>query len=104
MPTTGDGTFTYVINSDDLAKGLRPSKHVPRNSRFLTECNGAIGLDSVLQALEDLSENVVDTSALAGLQFPFPQLFNLNGVVIVATESEIYELINGVLDLKLTIS
>lgn len=47
--------FSFTIGSEHLSRGLRPSKRMPRNSRFLVECNGAVGRDGVLEALDELT-------------------------------------------------
>lgn len=104
MPTLGDGTFSFTINSGDLAKGLRPTKRSPRNTKFLTKCQGAVGLDNVLQALADITEDRIDTSALVGVAFPYPQLFVFSNLIIVCLEAKIYEYTGGSLVLKLDVT
>lgn len=87
--------FSYVINSEHLVKGLRPSERVARDTKFLVEAKGAIGRDGVLCAIDQLtrfSTSVTDT-------FPFPQLFVFINVVLVCGLTNIYELKNGVLTL-----
>ncbi len=91
MPTRGDGLFTFEIKHDELAKGLRPSKRNPRNSKFLVECAGAVGRDNVLQVLDDINEDLVDTSATILDGFPYPQIFVFTNLIIVCGESKIYE-------------
>ena len=49
-----------------LAKGLRPSKRLARNKSFLTTCNGFVGNDGVLSAIDDLSEIDVIPSEVIG--------------------------------------
>lgn len=97
MPTLNDGTFAFKIDSGDLAKGLRPTKRSPRNTKFLTKCQGAVGLDNVLQALADINLDWIDTSAIAGLAHPYPQLFVFSNLIVVCTENEIYEYSAGTL-------
>lgn len=48
--------FSFTIESNHLSKGLRPSKRMPRNSRFLVECAGAVGRDGVLQTIDELDQ------------------------------------------------
>jgi hypothetical protein len=91
MPTRGDGAFTIEIPSGDLAKGLRPSKRSPRNAKFLTECEGAVGLDNVLQVLDDVNEDLIDTSLVITDGFPYPQIFIFTKVIIVCGKTKIYE-------------
>lgn len=102
MPVLGNGVFSFTIPSSDLAKGLRPSKHSPRNTKFLTKCEGAVGIDNVLQVIKDLELERLDTSALADQTFPYPQLFVFTYAIIVCTPTQIYEVVNGTLSLKLT--
>ena len=96
MPTSGNGQFSFTIPSQDLAKGLRPSKRSPRNVKYLTICRGAVGYDNVLQVLEDLNSGVVDTSVITD-SFPYPQIFVFNNLTIVCSGTDIYELVAGVL-------
>jgi hypothetical protein len=100
MPISNSGTFSFVIKGSDLAKGLRPSKRSPRNSKYLTECVGAIGLDNILHTIEDISGDRLSLNSV----FPFPQLFVLTNLIIVCTGTKIYELVNGSLVLRLTVA
>jgi len=103
MPTLQDGTFSFTIGSEDLARGLRPSKRSPRNTKFLTKCAGAVGLDNVLQALADITGDRIDTSALAGVAHPYPQLFVFTNVIMVCLSTRIYEYDGTSLTLRLDI-
>ena len=91
--------FTFTISSDQLTRGLRPSKRAPRDSKFLVESKGAIGQDGVLCAIDQLTRTatteVTDT-------FPFPQLFVFTNLIIVCGRLKIYELVSGSLSLKYT--
>jgi hypothetical protein len=91
--------FTFTISSDQLTRGLRPSKRAPRDSKFLVESKGAIGQDGVLCAIDQLTRTttteVTDT-------FPFPQLFVFTNLIIVCGRMKIYELTSGSLSLKYT--
>ena len=93
--------FTFTISSDQLTRGLRPSKRAPRDSKFLVESKGAIGQDGVLCAIDQLTRTataeVTDT-------FPFPQLFVFTNLIIVCGRLKIYELVSGSLFLKYTAS
>ena len=93
--------FTFTISSDQLTRGLRPSKRAPRDSKFLVESKGAIGQDGVLCAIDQLTRTataeVTDT-------FPFPQLFVFTNLIIVCGRVKIYELTSGALSLKYTAS
>lgn len=50
-----DGSFSLMIDSAQLSKGLRPSKRSPRNSGYLVECSGAVGKDDILQVIDQLT-------------------------------------------------
>ncbi len=98
-----DGSFELVIESKQLATGLRPSKRIPRNSGVLVESKGAVGFDGVLQALESLTR--VATTAITDL-WPYPQIFVFTNLVLVCSQTKIYELdpATSALTLKLTTS
>lgn len=91
-PTTRDGTFSITISSEELAKGLRPTKSAPRDSRLLSKGVGAVGLDNVLQTLDDLNLNRMDMTGVTTLTFPYPQLFLFTCAVILCTKENVYEL------------
>lgn len=101
MPTLQNGVFSFTIPSADLGKGLRPSRRSPRNTRFLTKCNGAVGLDNVLQVLSELADDQIDTSIDITDNFPYPQLFTFINHIIICGETEIFELVGGVLTSRL---
>jgi len=107
MPILPTGTFTFLIPTEDLAKGLRPNVENPRNSKYLTECNGAVGIDNVLQVLKDMNlDHLIDVSALT-FAFPYPQLFVFTDMMLVCTETEVYEYVHsspGTLTLKITVA
>jgi hypothetical protein len=104
MPILGDGTFSFTINSDELARGLRPSKRMPRNSKFLTTCEGAVGLDNVLQAIENLNNSRIDVTGIPGIVYPYPQLFVFTQVILLCTKNRIYELVGTSLVLRLDVT
>ena len=60
------GNFLLKIDSGDLSKGLRPSRRAPRNSGYLTQCDGAVGRDGVLQVLDQLTKMDVTSSEVTG--------------------------------------
>lgn len=91
MEVLRDGTFTFTIQAEALARGLRPSKRVPRNSKYLIECIGAVGLDAVLQVIDDLEDYRMSTSGLITDTFPYPQVFIFTNMIIVCSERTIYE-------------
>jgi len=103
MQILQNGSFTFSIQPEELARGLRPSRRSPRNVKYLVQCEGAVGYDNVLQVLDDLNINIVDTSAIVD-GFPYPQLFVFNNVIIVCGESDIYELVAGALVHQLAVT
>lgn len=102
MPILQNGSFTFEIPTEDLAKGLRPSARSPRNAKFLTTCEGMVGLDNVLQVLDDIETHRVLTAAITD-DFPYPQLFVFTNAIIICGETTIYELIAGALTLVLDV-
>jgi hypothetical protein len=100
MPEGQVGTFTVTISSEQLKRGLRFSKRSPRNAGYLVTCIGAVGRDGVLQVLDTLTR--VDTSAVTGVAFPYPQLFVGPNLILICTSTKIYEYSAGVLTLKYT--
>jgi hypothetical protein len=100
MEVLRDGTFVYNLNSEDLSRGLRSSKRSPRNTKFLVECIGAVGFDKVLQVIDDLQNDRIDTAVITD-PFPYPQIFVLTGMIIVCGKTIIYEYVGGSLVSKL---
>jgi hypothetical protein len=93
--------FSFIIETGQLATGLRPNKRTPRESTFLTESKGAFGSDGVLSSVDELSR--IDTSDITD-SFPFPQIFVFTNMIIVCGRDKIYELVNNSLALKLTVT
>ena len=93
--------FTFILDTQDLARGLRPSKRVPRNSGYLVESSGAVGRDNVLQTL-DLMERM-DLSLISD-GFPYPQIFVFTNMIIICGETKIYEWVDSALVEKLTVT
>lgn len=100
MEVLRDGTFVYNLNNEELSRGLRSSKRSPRNTKFLVECVGAVGLDKVLQVIDDLQNDRIDTTVIADA-FPYPQIFVLTKMIIVCSATIIYEYESGSLTSKL---
>jgi hypothetical protein len=100
MEVLRDGTFVYNLNAEELSRGLRSSKRSPRNTKFLVECVGAVGMDKVLQVIDDLETDRIDTTVIADA-FPYPQIFVLTNMIIVCSATEIYEYESGALVSKL---
>ena len=96
MEVARDGSFMLTIGSGELARGLRPTSRSPRNEKFLTKCVGAVGIDEVLSALNNIGLYRIDTGIITD-GFPYPQIFVFSDHIVVCGESVIYELIGGVL-------
>ena len=91
MKVLRDGTFGFVIGAEALSRGLRPSKRVARNTQYLVECIGAVGLDKVLQVIDDLETDRIDTSATITDAFPYPQIFVFTDYILICDQQNIYE-------------
>ncbi len=83
--------FSFIISSEHLSHGLRPSKRAARDTKFLVEAKGAIGKEGVLCAIDNLTR--LDTSVSD--TFPFPQLFVFTNVIISCGLIDIYEWQSG---------
>lgn len=95
------GEFTYTIGSDKLSVGLRKVKGNQKNNGYLVSCIGAVGKDSILQAVEEF--NKIDTNIIMDV-FPYPQIFVFINIIIVCGRSTIYEYVDGVLYEQLTVT
>jgi len=91
--------FSFLIAAEELAKGLRPLKRIPRDRKFLVESKGAVGKDGVLSTIDELIR-IVTSSITDG--FPYPQLFVFTNLIIVCGLKEIYEWDGSSLSLKYT--
>ncbi len=85
-----DGTFTLSLEGNALSRGLRPSKRSPRNAQYLVKAAGMVGIDGVLQVIDDLELSRIDTSTITD-GFPYPQLFVFTNFILVCGETDIYE-------------
>lgn len=85
-------TTTYRAG---LENGLRPNERNPRNLQFLSMLRGAIPYDKVVSSLRELPDPI----SILNAQWPFPQLFHLRRMTLVAVEATIYEYKNGTLTL-----
>jgi hypothetical protein len=85
----------------NLHKGLRPSKRESRNSGYLIKCDGVVGRDGVLQALDQVTRMATD---IITDPFPYPQIFTSEKVIVVAGQTKIYEWDGAALVEKLTVT
>ena len=93
--------FKLTFGAQELSRGMRPSKRMPRNSGYLIQSSGAVGRDGVLQVLDPLSS--LDLSFITD-GFPYPQLFVFPSLIIACGETQIYEYESGSFVLKITVS
>src|SRR3990167_10372204 len=91
----------FTIGAEQLSKGLRPLKMMPNNSGYLINCNGAVGLDEMLVAVNALPRMNTDVVSDG---FPYPQLFVLTNMILLCGKTNIYEYISGIWTLKLTVT
>jgi hypothetical protein len=94
------GKFVCGIDAKELARGLRPTRRAPRNSGLLSECDGLVGREGVLQALDSLT--ALDVSVITD-GFPFPQIFVFTNVIIACGLLDIYEWKGSSLSLECSI-
>lgn len=93
MKILPNGYFSFNYSSDDLRLGLRKQSEVPRNNKYLTKCDGAVGYNKVLKTLTVLSiHSEIDGHADVVLDdFPFPQLFILDKLILLCNKQSILE-------------
>lgn len=82
-----------IIFRDGFAKGLRATTRAPKNSQALVLSEGAVPEDGLLRSLEELSS----FGSALGESWPFPQVFNLKTMTLVATQTELFSYELGVL-------
>jgi len=106
MGISRSGDFSVDILAKDLVRGLRPSKNIARDTKYLVECTGAFGRDGILKTLDALTRFglPLGNDTFLTTTFPYPQIFVLNSVIIVCTATKIYEVVNGLLVLKITVT
>ena len=93
--------FTIKINSEQLVKGLRPFKRIPKDSGYLVESIGAVGRNGVLQTIDALPR--INTEVIPD-SFPYPQIFVFTNLIIVCSATKIYEFTSSGLVEKLTVT
>lgn len=101
MEVMRNGKFVFRFDSVDLIKGIKALPSQPRKNKGLEGLSGMIGMDDGLVSLPDISR--LDTSVITDA-FPYPQIFAMNGFVIVCSAANIYEVVAGALELKLTVA
>ena len=100
MEVLRNGKFSLPITGNQL-HGLRNTSRNARNKHKLVDLTGAVGRDQVISVLEEF--NILNHQ-LTNLEFPYPQLFALSELIIICTDTSIYEYKNGVVTLKFTTS
>ena len=82
--------FNYTMKKA-LVVGLRSTDKNKRGRQALVQSNGAVPAEGALSSVEELSE--IDISTISPVpSFPYPQIFELNQLTLVCTETQIYEL------------
>ena len=102
MKVLEGGKFSDEIPGEVLSRGLRPSKRMARNTKYLIQCSGAVGRDRVLQVVEDLENDRIDTSIITD-SFPYPQIFVLVNMILVCGETKIYSYSGTTLTLEIDV-
>ena len=100
MTPRGD-YFKLTLSSQDLMRGLRPTKRSIRNAGFMIQCSGAVGREGALQILDQL--DAMDLAVITD-GFPYPQIFVFPLVTVVCGKTKIYEWVDAALVLKLTVT
>lgn len=77
-----------ILYKDGLARGLRASKHNPRNKGALIQADGIIQESGELFNLAELSN--FDVSSIEACTFPFPQVFQLREWTLICTPTKVY--------------
>ncbi|RLC21491.1 MAG: hypothetical protein DRH93_11680 [Deltaproteobacteria bacterium] len=80
--------LSLVLNSQEVALGLRKEKKQPKNTFDKVELTGMITQEGMLRT--NPVHTRIDTSIITD-GFPYPQLFVLNKVVIICGRTDIYE-------------
>lgn len=93
MKILPNGFFSFTYSPEDLSRGLRKFSEAPRNNKQLTRCNGAVGRNGVLKTLTalTLNEAAEDCVSVVWDDFPFPQLFVLEKLILLCNRTSILE-------------
>jgi hypothetical protein len=91
-----NGIFTFHVPSEVMSKGLRPSSKNQRNSSLLIKSSGMVGIDGTLSVLEKMfMSDAFKDALIIKDDFPFPQLFRVDRVVVVCNRESIVEVGTG---------
>jgi hypothetical protein len=97
------GVFAFYITDEFLARGLRSTRRAIKNSSLLIECKGAVGRDGTLSAVPNFYRSSLFESALVVKNdFPFPQVFMTDDLVIVCNRTSILEKVGNNLVSKIS--
>jgi len=98
MKILPNGYFSMEYDTEALSHGARPSRRLPRNNSFLSECKGAVGNEGTLKTLDALTiSTMFNVAGVTLADFPFPQLFLLERHIIVCNRASIMENVKGTL-------
>lgn len=103
MKTLNNGYFSDRWEAGELAGGLRVTDKVPRGTKTLAVCEGAVGIDGQLNTIPVPTISALYASSLVVKDdFPFPQIFTLEKFIIVCNRTSILELTGAGLVSKAT--
>lgn len=98
MPTDSRGTFSHPISSEKLMSGLRKELSLARDKDYLVQSDYAVGYAGSLASIPDLRPQQLDLTGIESL-WPFPQIVQCRRMTFVFTNTAIYMLANGNLEL-----
>jgi hypothetical protein len=92
------GKFSVTIGEKEIQAGLRPINNGFKNTPFLTQAEGVVGLQGLLQTCpNDTQNSILDDPLIISDDFPFPQFFITDALKIVCNRTSILEIRSGVL-------
>jgi hypothetical protein len=98
-----NGVFAFYVPTELLSKGLRPTRRAIKNNSMLVKCDGAVGIDGTLSTIPNFYRSSIFESALViKNDFPYPQVFKTDDLVIVCNRTSILELVRGSLVSKIS--
>jgi hypothetical protein len=83
--------YNYTVNKA-LSVGLRSTDKNRRNMQALVKSDGMVPTEGALASVELGDFTEIDISSISPTpEFPYPQVFELKGLTIVCTATDIYE-------------
>jgi len=84
-----------IVFREGIAKGLRRSSKIPKHTQTLMQAIGMFPEDGSLRTLDELDAIGDELEC----EWPFPQIFRLKTLILVCTETALYEYLGGSLEL-----